>query len=1273
MVIYCNYLVIISAITKTTVDVKLTSSPTTAPTTNDFTVTVAGTAVPVTAVTAKTGTTDTFTLSVSLDGKEGNVSVNGVASAAFDYAAPTAAIQSTDATHINVVYSEKVDETSAESLANYTADKGLTITAAVLQKDGVTVKLTTSAQSAAVTYKFNVNNVVDLSGNAIAAKDYLVAGTESPVVLSAYSNTDIANKVNITGNGYVTFADAINATGLNLVFNTNIDASTVNSTNVKLQDVTTGDYIPVTLTASTKEIKIVPLASSMVTGHKYIITTLAVKSSSGFVLGQTNNISFIIGDAISHTAVASAIAVDTLDTSSKAAVGTTVSVVFPATMDQSTVVASGAIKLQKVDSLGNVVSTVAGTVTYDSQMRKATFKPAAALDADSNYLVTVAQSVEKISGIGMDDDATATFTTATLTKPVVYTAKIATKDDGTSVDLVNGMTGVTLNGDATSAAPLSDAGANADIKLTFTTPSGVTLDSTTVKANQTVFLLNETTGEYLPITVDLLAGNKSIAVYYDSTDNTAKLTAGNKYKLTLSGIKDNSANTNILNDVNYEFTAETAAPVVTGYYTDTVLAANAITSGVTNLNAAKDFNVKFSKNVAKATVANVVLYDLTANTQSNLTAPGSDSDTIVVPNAKFTNDHKYKLVLPTTLTDVDGHALDAKQEFTFTVGDAPALTEGAGVTSITYVKADASTPSIKLDGSIADVTQASAFKATFTEKLDATSINATNISLKETVSGTVVPATFGLSSNGLTVAITPNSSLKNNTSYTLSLSGVKDVVGNVFSGTKSYVFKTEDTAANAVASSVTEASTVNYGSKIVLTFSKDSSSASAAGNISLKKVNADGTLDTTDLITSAGSLNYNSATKQLTIDLSATDVAAAYGTNYRLTLDKTAFGLGTSDYTLNFATAKDTVAPSVAKLTVNSVTVKSGDTNVADNKALTISFNDKDLAINGVDTNYVAPTVKLYDLDSQTYVNTSDWVVAIVDGTTAADTLTIDENTHDHIANGGHYRLTITGAEDKESNVMTPYSIDFTAGTGVTMTDNSAVGYVSETPGTTDKNVAIDSAVAGVTFDKEVDTRTVTSDTAYLLNTTTNAKVAANITFSGANHDVTLTPVADLDYNTTYKAVFTTGIKNVAGNIATAEEDITFTTVKDTTNYTYVDAANTKVYKAAAAANEALTDGATLTVDNTDYLVVAFTDAITKTGSTVTLQDVTPGATTQPVILDGGITVVAGGAANEGLQINPVGSTLTSGHVYKLTISGLTSADGAKTIQAPIVYTFGVN
>lgn len=1257
----------ISAITKTTVDVKLATAPTTAPTTNDFTVTVGGTAVPVTAVTAKAGTTDTFTLAVSLDGKEGNVNVNGV-EAAFDFAAPTATIQSTDATHVNVVYSEKVDETSAESLANYTADKGLTISAAVLQSDGVTVKLTTSAQSAAVTYKFNVSNVTDLAGNAIAAKDYSVAGTESPVVLSAYSNSDGGSKNNVTTNGYVSFADAISGTGLNLVFNTNIDASTVNSTNVKLQDVTTGDFVPVTLTAGTKEIKVAPLASSMVSGHKYTIITSGVKSTSGFALGQASDISFIIGDPISHTAVASAITVDTLDSNSKAAAGTTVSVVFPATMDQSTVVASGAIKLQKVDSLGNAVSTVAGTVTYDSQMRKATFKPAAALDADSNYLVTVSQSVAKTSGIGMDADATATFTTATLTKPVVATAKVATKDDGTSVDLVNGMTGVTLNGDATSATPSTDAGANADIKLTFTTPSGVTLDPTTIKANQTVFLLNETTGEYLPITVDVIGGNKSIAVYYDSTDNTAKLTAGNKYKLTLSGVKDNSANANVLDDVNYEFTAETAAPVVTGYYTDTVLAANAVTSGVTNLNAAKNFVVQFNKNVAKATVANVVLYDLTANTQLNLTAPGVDAATITVPSADFTNDHKYKLVLPTTLTDSDGHALDAKQEFTFTVGDAPALTEGAGVTSITYVKADSSTPSIKLDGSITDVTQASVFKATFTEKIDAASINSTNISLKETVSGTVVPVSFGLSSDGKTVAITPNSSLKNATSYTLSVSGVKDVVGNVFSGTKSYVFKTEDTETNAITSSVTEASTINNDSKVVLTFSKDAKLASVYTNIALQKVNSDGSLDTTDLIdTNNNCLSYNSATKQLTIDLSAVDSTLAYGTNYRLTLDKTAFDLGTSDYTLNFSIAADTTAPSIGTVTVNGVTIKSGSTNVADDKNIVLTFNDKD-----VDTTST-PVIKLYNLDTQSYVNTSTWVPVLADGGAAADTLTIDNATHDNILDLGHYRLTISGVEDLSGNAMTPYSIDFTAGYGAAMTANAANGYVSKTPGTTDKDVAIDSAVVGVTFDKEIDTRTVTSDTAYLLNTTTNAKVAANITFSGVNHDVTLTPAANLDYNTTYEAVFTTGIKDVAGNTATAEKDITFSTIKDTTHYTYVDAANTKAYKTAAAANEALTDGATLAVDDTDYFTVAFTDAITKTGATVTLQDVTPGATTQPVILDGGITVVAGGAANEGLQINPVGSTLTSGHVYKLTISGLTSADGAKTIQAPIVYTFGVN
>ena len=79
-------------------------------------------------------------------------------------------ILSTDAlnpTTVSVFYAEPVDLATAEDPANYAIDNGVTVSQAVLESDGRTVTLTTSALTEGITYTLTVNNVQDLSGNSI--------------------------------------------------------------------------------------------------------------------------------------------------------------------------------------------------------------------------------------------------------------------------------------------------------------------------------------------------------------------------------------------------------------------------------------------------------------------------------------------------------------------------------------------------------------------------------------------------------------------------------------------------------------------------------------------------------------------------------------------------------------------------------------------------------------------------------------------------------------------------------------------------------------------------------------------------------------------------------------------------------------------------------------------------------------------------------------------------------------------------------------------------
>ena len=71
-------------------------------------------------------------------------------------------------TQVSVVFSEGVEQTSAETASNYAIDNSVTVSSASLGADGRTVTLTTTPLALGITYTLTVNNVVDLASNPIA-------------------------------------------------------------------------------------------------------------------------------------------------------------------------------------------------------------------------------------------------------------------------------------------------------------------------------------------------------------------------------------------------------------------------------------------------------------------------------------------------------------------------------------------------------------------------------------------------------------------------------------------------------------------------------------------------------------------------------------------------------------------------------------------------------------------------------------------------------------------------------------------------------------------------------------------------------------------------------------------------------------------------------------------------------------------------------------------------------------------------------------------------
>ena len=91
-----------------------------------------------------------------------------------------------DASHVLVDYSEKVDAAGAVNTANY-AIAGLGVSAAELLTGNKTVRLTTDVMTAGNAYVLTVNNVMDESGNTIAANTQ-VNFEFNPIMIKAFQD-----------------------------------------------------------------------------------------------------------------------------------------------------------------------------------------------------------------------------------------------------------------------------------------------------------------------------------------------------------------------------------------------------------------------------------------------------------------------------------------------------------------------------------------------------------------------------------------------------------------------------------------------------------------------------------------------------------------------------------------------------------------------------------------------------------------------------------------------------------------------------------------------------------------------------------------------------------------------------------------------------------------------------------------------------------------------------------------------------------------------------
>jgi hypothetical protein len=90
-------------------------------------------------------------------------------------------------TKIEVVFSERIEQTSAENINNYSIDNNITIQSVLLMEDHYSVQITTSEHTAGENYSLTVNNIKDMAslGNPIAANSRIIyTGASDPITIA---------------------------------------------------------------------------------------------------------------------------------------------------------------------------------------------------------------------------------------------------------------------------------------------------------------------------------------------------------------------------------------------------------------------------------------------------------------------------------------------------------------------------------------------------------------------------------------------------------------------------------------------------------------------------------------------------------------------------------------------------------------------------------------------------------------------------------------------------------------------------------------------------------------------------------------------------------------------------------------------------------------------------------------------------------------------------------------------------------------------------------
>lgn len=1199
-----------------------------------------------------------------------------------------------------VEFNRELDETTATDATNYAiaaATTTLGVTSAALEDDNKTVKLTTDAQSALLTYTVTVENVEDTQGVVIGDLNTATfAGNQAPYVLKYKDNA--ANEIT----DHVTVTDSVK---LEVVFNEGLKTSTVNTQSVRLFDITAGAYLPGTVTpqkttVTEDTIRFVPTTTGnrLTANHVYRLElSETIRSAQDYALGNLVTKEFIVGTA----PVLDAGTREPTPGNTTAAVDGEISARFNVQLDQSTLTTDTVI-VEELDDQGEVVDQIAGTVLYSTTFRKVTFEQASLLKGETKYRVTfVHGDIKSTAGIYLRENANNIweFTTAASDAPVVEKVEIA----GTEVE--DGDVGI----------PIDDVAQNKFINTTF--DRAIKADS--VPGN--VLLTNLATSE----SVDLTIGADDKIVY---AKLGASLAAGTEYELFMAGITDNTVNENPIDDFTFTFTVATGAPSVEKVFTGNDTASEAGSTGYKLItdnsfdvpyNESRNVYFQFDKNIGISNATqntlntSVKLYSIgtSGTTRVDLDSPAKSGRDVgdnkffnlSMAESKLEANKKYKVVFENTFVSDEGNPLDEKFEITFTTVQYP------GFTNATYIKATLANGTVQTLEANTPATEKIALDKPVTvefvnKTIGQSSISQDTIRLVKIDGSVPVPATYTLSSDKKTVTITPTANLAESTNYKVVVTtGLKDVNGNSItaydSATEASEYFTTKTVVSYTSNIADLETDVALNKKLALTFNRpmNQTRLNDTSIVSFKRATSEWAPTGDELAGLQGTnFTYNINTKTLTFTHALeSEQRYVLRLNESQVRDTSGNALGTKDEwttAIRFRAIKDTVAPNFV-----SAQYKDGDDWVDIDGATGISKDIAEIRVK-YDKQLTDAINTTSGTDYSAYItitnNTDQVPVAIPAGALAnfinrtGDGKQVSINFSASAGDGAsvlvnhtQFTVNLVGLEDAVGNEAEAVEFTFITGpapvvnrtsgitlgqTGVAVDTEQNIGYENDA---VDKSLFATTTAANLkVFDA---TNTLVDSSAWEIETSP-AATAINVTI----------PKDTLAYSTKY-FVMITGVEDTVGNLMSNEDTIAgtagyvinFTTEADPNVLALNDTAfGTSAFAGNSTDDFAVydtiaTDG-TGTVDktNTTYLQLAFDknlDATTVTPTNVKLYDDSDG---KWVAFTAGLITVQG---SDTIQLQIPGGNLSAGPIYTLTVQNVLGTSG-ETLAAPISIQFYV-